>query len=115
MSRLFCGGGGICVESLQPDAEGADVGLQFLQSGATSLFCLNGIHERVCTFEVIILKKCDELFQLQVFGLLLLDVVIAAADDAVIRFGQHVVGSVLFLHDLCFGAQGCQFTGNRAV
>ena len=61
------------------------------------------------------MKKCDELFQLKVFGLLLLGLVIATADEGVILFGQHVVGSVLFLHDLCFGAQGCQFTGNRAV
>ena len=29
VSALFCGGGRIRIESLQPDAEGADVGLQF--------------------------------------------------------------------------------------
>ena len=53
--------------------------------------------------------------EFKVFGLLLLGIVIAAADGGVIRFGQHVAGGVLFLHGLCFSAQGCQFTGDRAV
>ena len=59
MSRLFCGGGGICVESLQPDAEGADVGLQFLQSGATSHFCFNGIHQGIGSLKVVILEQSN--------------------------------------------------------
>ena len=53
--------------------------------------------------------------EFKVFGLLLLGIVIAAADEVVIPFGQHVAGGVLFLHGLCFSAQGCQFTGDRAV